>query len=104
MLQAIALAAVAEAARHGAYRASFRGFRVHARRWFAADDSPDAIAVDLLVHLGERLVEREWVPVGFCRDPTELEAHAAAWRYATTGSMLAARPRQTQPGFTQRGQ
>ena len=32
MLRSIALFALPEAARHGEYRATFRGFRVHARR------------------------------------------------------------------------
>ena len=60
MVRAIALLALLEAARHGEYRATFHGFRVHALRQCPA--GADAfIEVNLCVSLGKAIVERSLV-------------------------------------------
>jgi hypothetical protein len=57
MVRAIALLALMEAARHGEYRATFRGFRVEALRQCPA--GADAfVDVHLCVSLGRTVVER----------------------------------------------
>jgi hypothetical protein len=60
MVRAIALLALREAARHGEYWATFRGFRVHALR-----QCPEVIEVfvevKLCVSLGKVLIERSLV-------------------------------------------
>ena len=47
MVRAIALLALLEAARHGEYRATFRGFRVHALRRRPAPDAEAFVEVNL---------------------------------------------------------
>ena len=57
MVRAIALLALVEAARHGEYRATFRGFRVEALR--QCPPGADAfVDVHLCVSLGRAVVER----------------------------------------------
>lgn len=57
MVRAIALLALVEAARHGEYRATFRGFRVEALR--RCPPGADAfVDVHLCVSLGMAVVER----------------------------------------------
>ena len=58
MVQAIALLALLEAARHGEYRATFRGFRVQALRQCAAQDADSVAQVNLCVSLGKTVVVR----------------------------------------------
>jgi hypothetical protein len=57
MVRAIALLALMEAARHGAYHASFHGFRVRALRHVAASGFPVSVDVSLAVTLGQAVVE-----------------------------------------------
>lgn len=60
MVRAIALLALLEAARDGEYRATFHGFRIHARRQCPA--GADAVVeVNLCVSLGKAIVERSLV-------------------------------------------
>jgi hypothetical protein len=58
MVRAIALLALVEAARHGEYRATFRGFRVQALRQCPAPGSDAFARVNLCVTLGEIVIER----------------------------------------------
>ena len=61
MVRAIAVFALLEAARHGEYRASFRGFRVQALRQCSAPGSDAFVEVILCVSLGTMVVERALV-------------------------------------------
>jgi phage head maturation protease len=63
MIRAIALLAALEAARHGAYRASFHGFRVEALRQSSGQDGAALVQVNLRVTLGANLLERSLVQV-----------------------------------------
>ncbi len=58
MVRAIALLALLDAARHGEYRATFRGFRVHALRQRPAPDADAFVEVNLCVSLGRAVIER----------------------------------------------
>lgn len=58
MVHAIALLALLDAARHGEYRATFRGFRVQAKTWAAADGLPIGCGVRLQIRCGKDLVEQ----------------------------------------------
>ena len=58
MVRAIALLALLEAARHGEYRATFRGFRVQALRQRPAPDTDAFVEVNLCVSLGRAVIER----------------------------------------------
>jgi len=58
MVRAIALLALLDAARHGEYRATFRGFRVHALRRRPAPDADAFVEVNLCVSLGRDVIER----------------------------------------------
>ncbi len=58
MVRAIALLALLEAARHGEYRATFRGFRVQALRQRPALDADAFVKVNLCVSLGRAVIER----------------------------------------------
>jgi len=60
-IRAIALFALHQAARHGEYRASFRGFRVQALRQCAAPEVDALVAVDLCVSVGNTVLERSLV-------------------------------------------
>jgi hypothetical protein len=57
MVRAIALVALLEAARHGAYRATFHGFRVESVRRKRLRDSTSSIEVRLDVTLAGAVVE-----------------------------------------------
>ncbi len=57
MVRAIALLALLEAARDGEYRATFHGFRIHARRQ-CPPDADAYVEVNLCVTLGKAIVER----------------------------------------------
>jgi hypothetical protein len=57
MVRAIALLALVEAARHGEYRATFRGFRVEALRQ-CLPGADAFVDVHLCVSLGRAVVER----------------------------------------------
>jgi len=61
MVRAIALLALQEAARHGEYRATFHGFRVHALRKCLAPGSETFVEVNLRVSLGKTVIERSIV-------------------------------------------
>ena len=61
MVRAIARLALLEAARHREYRASFHGFRVHARRRRAAPRSDVRVEVSVCVSFGKNVLERELV-------------------------------------------
>jgi hypothetical protein len=61
MVRAIALLALQEAARHGEYRATFHGFRVHALRKCLAPGSEAFVEVNLRVSLGKTVIERSLV-------------------------------------------
>jgi len=58
MVRAIALLALLEAARHGEYRATFRGFRVQALRQRPVPGADAFVEVNLCVSLGRALIER----------------------------------------------
>ena len=58
MVRAIATLALVEAARHGEYRATFRGFRVQALRQCPAPGADAFVEVSLRVSLGETVIER----------------------------------------------
>lgn len=58
MVRAIALLALLEAARHGEYRATFRGFRVQALRQRPAPDAEAFVEVNLCVSFGRAVIER----------------------------------------------
>lgn len=58
MVRAIALLALLEAARHGEYRATFRGFRVQALRRRPTPDADAFVEVNLCVSLGRAVIER----------------------------------------------
>jgi len=60
MVRAIALLALVEAARDGEYRATFHGFRIHARRQ-CPPDADAYVEVNLCVSLGKAIVERSVV-------------------------------------------
>jgi hypothetical protein len=57
MVRAIARLALLEAARHGEYRATFRGVRIRAVRQGQPLAGEDAIEVSLRVDLGEERIE-----------------------------------------------
>ena len=61
MVQAISLLALLEAARHGEYRATFRGFRVQALRKCPVQGTDTFVEVNLCVSLGMTVVERSLV-------------------------------------------
>ena len=61
MVRAIAFFALTEAARHGAFRATFHGFRVEASRDCSPRASDGTVEVSLCVRLGRRVVERRVV-------------------------------------------
>ena len=61
MVRAIALLALLEAARHGEYRATFHGFRVHALRQCSAPGADAFVEVNLCVSLGKTVVEHSLV-------------------------------------------
>jgi hypothetical protein len=63
MVRAIALLALLEAARNGEYRATFHGFRIHARRQ-CPPDADAYVEVNLCVTLGKAIVERGVVATG----------------------------------------
>ena len=58
MVRAIAWLALLEAARHGEYRATFRGFRVQALRQSWVPGAESSIEVNLYVSLGKTVIER----------------------------------------------
>lgn len=75
MVQAIALLALVEAARHGEYRATFRGFRVQALRQCPALGADAFVEVNLCVSLGETVIERSLMAA---TDPGAAEPKALA--------------------------
>ena len=58
MVRAIAQLALLEAARHGEYRATFRGFGVQAVRQCSPSGAQPFLAVILSVSFGKTLIER----------------------------------------------
>jgi hypothetical protein len=70
MVRAIALLALLEAARHGEYRATFRGFRVQALRQRPAPDGDVFVEVNLCVSLGRAVIERSVLATA-AAEPTE---------------------------------
>lgn len=72
MVRAIALLALQEAARHGEYRATFRGFRVQALRQYPAPGSGPFVEVKLWVSLDRSIMERGFLSAsdGCAIEPT----------------------------------
>ena len=67
MVRAIALLALLEAVRHGAYRATFHGFRVEAVRRHGLGHVAASVEVSLAVTLAGTVVERCDLDVGAMR-------------------------------------
>jgi len=85
MLRAIATIAVAEAARHGAYRATFHAFSVEALRCIGVRSGNTLMLVSLGVRQGDALIEYDRVQVDchpLARLPLE-DVGSGFLRYAT---------------------